>query len=413
MKVVFLSANFPPEAQGGTERVAAALGAALVARGHEVAVVTSSGVLHQGQDVLAAEHQGMRVWRLPRRADEWDASGFHRPRLLALVHDLLARERPELVHAHALSAFGPGCGAVCQQLSVPLVLTFHDLWVTCPRYFRLPPPGITCPTGADRTPCIACIDQVLRAPDPSLLAPGLAARDRAVRADVAAAAVLTAPSQTTVRLVQRHLPWSGEIAVVPHGVLQQARRSAAERRPGERLRIGSFGNLVAEKGVRELVQAVAGLDCELHLHGPFLDESFGREVRALAAAQRTVLVCHGPFAAEGPHPAAGLHLAVFPSLCQETYGLVVDEALSHRVPVVVSDRGALAERRATGGVVVTKVEVLADTLRALVQQPQELAALRAAIAPTLPTIADAAIRYVELYERALAARPGAPTGEAR
>ena len=88
---------------------------------------------------------------------------------------------------------------------------------------------------------------------------------------------------------------------------------------------------------------------------------------------------------------------MFPSKCAETYGLVVDEALAHGVPVVCSDAGALAERAASPGVVVTPITRLAHVLEELVGSPDRLQALREAIPTDLPTVAASADRHLDLY----------------
>src|SRR5262249_25573636 len=145
-------------------------------------------------------------------------------------------------------SFGAGQLQQAAALGIPSVLTFHDLWVTCARYFRLPPPGITCPQGAGRGSCVRCVNLELQNPDLRAVEQALQGRDRDVRAEVAAAAVLTAPSRTAARMVQQHLPWTGAIEVIPHGLLRAvpAAARAPSPQPGERLRIGTFGNLVAE-----------------------------------------------------------------------------------------------------------------------------------------------------------------------
>lgn len=402
MKVCFLTSNFPPEIHAGTELVVVALGQALLRRGVEVVTITTSDVVHSGQDLRHEEFAGIRVLRVYKRADEWDANGLNRPRLANIVEHLLQVERPDVLHAHSLSGFG---GRLLQQAvesGLPTVLTLHDAWVTCPRYFRLPPPGHSCPPDASRVPCVPCINATLQHADLQAVRHALQSRDAEVRAEVAAACVLTAPSRTMAAIVRRHLPCFRPIEVVPHGLLQQvpAGQRAAAPLPGETVRIGTFGSLVEQKGVRELVAAAAGLPCELHLAGPFLAETFAAEVRALASRSGVPLSCHGPYAPGGPHPARRLHLAVFPSRCQESYGLVVDEALAHGVPVVVSDQGAFAERTGQGGVRVSRLSDLHEVLRELVTDAEALSALRAAVPAVLPSIDLAAARYLELYGRA-------------
>lgn len=398
VKVCFVTANFPPEACGGTEQVVAALLRELAAAGVEASVLSGSDRAHAGVDAIDERHDGIAVTRLPRRDDEHDQNGFVRPRLLALLRQRLAASRPDVVHVHSFASLGLGIGALCRELSLPMVCTFHDLWTTCARYFRLPMPGITCPDGTDRAACVTCVQRAANR-DAAFVAQALAERDRLVREELLAAAVCTAPSRTAAGFVQRCVPYAGDVEVIPHGLLRAVppEHRATDPDPTLPLRVGTFGGLVPEKGVRELVEAVYTLPCDLHLAGPFHDDDFAAQVRQLARGQCTFLHERGRFGPDDRHPARDLDLAVFPSRCQETYGLVVDEALAHGVPVVCSDHGALAERAATPGVVVTPIERLATVLDDLIGSPERLAALRRAIPAELPTIARSAARHLELY----------------
>ena len=402
MRICFLTANFPPEMRGGTEMVAASLASQFGSLGHEVTVLTTGERLHSGIDVEVEDFHGIEVRRFPRREGEWETGGLHRPRLLELLRHAIEHLQPDLVHAHHLGGFGAGVLPLCRELGTATVWSLHDLWVTCPRYFRVPPQGHRCPVGSGRAECAPCVDVDLRKPDIRVVVDAIAARDRLLRAELDAAQVLTAPSRTAAEMVRRHMPTERAIEVVPHGVVQHVETRARPRGEGETLRIGTFGNLVAAKGVMELVESCAGLPCELHLHGAFLEPEFAAAVRRRAAELGVALVVHGRYAPGEPHPAHNLHLAVFPSKCQETYGLVVDEALAHGVPTVVSDRGALAERAGTGGVVVTSLDALPQVVRSLVCDQGRLGALRSAVVPVQRTMAHAALEYLDLYGPAIA-----------
>lgn len=399
VKICFVTANYAPEALGGTEQVTAALLRELRRLGGDVAVLAGSDRPHDGRDVAIEVHDDVTVRRLRRLPAEFGHVLVH-PRLLALVRRELAALAPDVVHVHAFASLGTGISAIARDLGARVVATCHDLWVTCARYFRVPAAGLVCPTGTGRGPCVPCLNELLHT-DPAAIERGLAERDRLLRAELALAHAVTAPSATAAAFVRACLPYDPPIEVVPHGLLRPvpAAHRAPGWQPGEPLRIGTWGGVVPEKGGRELVLAVAGLPCELHVTGPAYDERYEAELRAAAAAQGTRLVRRGRFTADERHPARDLHLAVFPSRCQETYGLVVDEALAHGVPAVVSDQGALRERAGTGGVVVTPLDRLAATLRELVGSPARHAALRAAIPATLPTIAASAARHLELYRR--------------
>jgi glycosyltransferase involved in cell wall biosynthesis len=404
VKVCFVTSNFPPEAVGGTEQVVTALAARLHASGVEVVAISGSDVPHGSaeaghDDVQREQFEDTVVHRIFKLPDEWDRQGFVRPRILALVRNLLVQERPDIVHVHSTASLGSGVTSIAHELGLPIVMTFHDLWVTCARYFRLPAGGVSCPTGTDRAPCVICVNDALQT-DAAYVGKALAERDRVLREEVGKVSICTAPSHTAARFVRECLPYAGDIEVIPHGVLRPvvAADRAPAPAPGERLRIGTFGGLVPEKGVLELVEAVAGLPCELRLVGRLHDATFCRLLHERLDEQGTAHhVRISGYGSDDRHPARDLHLAVFPSKCQETYGLVVDEALVHGVPVVLSDSGAFAERRGMPGVVVTPLADLAATLRELVASPERLAALRAAMPATLPTIDASARRHLELY----------------
>jgi glycosyltransferase involved in cell wall biosynthesis len=407
VKVALICQNFPPEFEGGTERVTLALARALRDAGDEVVVITGSDRWHAGRDVLAEDGLGVPVRRVPRKTDEGYGLRVERPRVLAVVEGLLAEHGTDVVHLQHWWTLSVRVLRAARARGMAAGLTLHDLWVSCPRFFRRPPDGIECPTGDGREPCAPCVKRDL-APVPTWgLRVGIADRDREIRSELAVAQFVTAPSRACAAATASTVPWSGPIEIVPHGLLEPARGARERRGPHAPFRVGTFGNLVREKGILVLVEAMAGVGgAELHLHGRFLDEAFATEVRARAAALGVALHSHGPYRAADLHPARELDLAVFPSLCEETYGLVVEEALARGVPVVVSDLGALAERIGAGGLVARAGDAVAlrAALREVVASPERWERLRAGIPGSFSTIRDAAARYRELYRCALEAR---------
>jgi glycosyltransferase involved in cell wall biosynthesis len=403
VRLAFAVPNFPPEFLGGTERVALGLAKALQAEGDEVLVLTGSDRPHAGRDVEASHQDGLEVLRVPRHPEEHYGLDVRRARVLGVVEDLLIAREVDVLHVHHWATLSIRLLRSARALGLGAVATLHDMWTSCPRFFRRPPPGIRCPEGAGREACVPCAARDVIATDEKLRR-GIGLRDRELQQELAAAHALTAPSQATAELVAGHVPWRGPIEVVPHGLLEPPRGNPHDRDldPSLRFRVGTFGNLVPDKGVMVLIEAMAGLDADLHLHGPFLEEAFEARCYERAAQLGVLLFGHGAYSAAQVHPARHLDVAVFPSLCQETYGLVVEEALARGVPVVVSDRGALRERVGGGGVVVPAGDVAAlhAVLADLLARPARLAALRRGIPGGFRTVADAARRYRELYERA-------------
>jgi glycosyltransferase involved in cell wall biosynthesis len=361
------------------------------------------------EDTREEQHDDIAVTRVFRKSDERDQDGFERPRVLQAIRQKLTQLKPDIVHVHSFAGLSLGISKICNDLSIPVVVTFHDMWMTCARYFRLPAPGVVCPTGSDHSACVPCVHDTVEM-DVAVLTQALEHRDALMRAEIACASACTSPSQTAASLVRDCLPFAGDIEVIPHGLLREVSidEAAVSRTARKRLRIGTFGGLVESKGIRELVQAcveliAAGYDCELHLSGPWHQEDLAAEIRDLAHLGGLDLIERGRFASADRHPACDLDLAVFPSKCQETYGLVVDEALAHRVPVVVSNFGALAERSATPGVVVASLDALAEVLKELISSPEMLASLRNTIPEQMPTIKVSAKRHLAIYQTLIGA----------
>jgi glycosyltransferase involved in cell wall biosynthesis len=405
LRIALTCNNYPPEFRGGTERVVEALARGLIEAGDDVVVICGSDQVHDGADPAEELVDGVPVIRLRLQPDESYGVTVTRPRITAQILEILRARSVDVLHVHHWSHLSDDqVVAARDQAGISSVVSLHDLWTTCARFFRLPPEGVTCPSDANRAACVSCVNLDLNQ-DPAEIAADFEKRDNAIAGELAAASAVVVPSEGCAASCSAHLRTRAgqELRIVPHGLLDSA--PAPDRDPmGLPLRVGSFGNLNREKGVLILIDAMAGVRAELHLFGA-VEEAFRREADARAADRGVRLHWHGSYDAAGPHPARQLDLAVFPSLCLETYGLVVDEALHHGTPVVVSEIGALPERVLRGGglsVPPGDVAKLAETIRGLVEERETYHLLRASIPTTFPTIADAVLTYRHLYAKAWA-----------
>ncbi len=396
MKVGLAVHNFPPEFLGGTEQVVLALARAHIAAGDEVFVLAGSEERVPGGDLRREDYDEVPVFRLRRDPEEnYGLEGYRTTG--ERITDLFYEERPDGVHVHHWATLG---WDVCQRaaaLGIRAGVTLHDLWTACPRFFRRPPEGTRCPAEDERDSCVDCIGADMPEQSSEQVAEGIAKRDEQLHRELKCATFLAAPSEAQARLIEHHLPWRGRVEIVPHGLLSRIEEKATPRGPEDPLRVGTFGNLVAEKGVDLLVEALGecGDQVELIVSGAAPDPAYVEGLRALAHERGVPFRWTGPYDAGDRHPAMDLDLAVFPSLCDESYGLVVDEALARGVPVVVSSRGALPERARHGGVVVRSggVMPLKVTLSSLLRSQRKLQSLRDAIPTTFPHINEAAARY--------------------
>jgi glycosyltransferase involved in cell wall biosynthesis len=100
---------------------------------------------------------------------------------------------------------------------------------------------------------------------------------------------------------------------------------------------------------------------------------------------------------------AGMDVLVVPSVGLESYGLVVDEAMAHGVPVVASRLGALTERfteECGAFFPAGDARALKGVVERLVARPETVAGWRRAL-PRVRTLEDAAARIEEIYDEVL------------
>ena len=407
MKIAFCVHNFPPEFLGGTEQVVLGMARALRSHGDEVVILSGSDRFVKGGSVVKEcyvdEEAGeLTVYRVHRPPEENYSLSIAFPVTGSLVGEILHDESPDFVHVHHWSTLGWDLlqRAVGQGLRGGA--TLHDPWVTCPRFFRRPPKGIRCPREADRESCVSCVGMLLQGSSMDALTALTRLPHLPPRGHPPPPGLRTAPSRASAQLIAKHMPWDEDkLEVIPHGLLHQPRAMARPRGGDEPIRIGTFGNLVPDKGIDLLVEALAGLgdQVELQISGHFPDPDYRESVVSLANRLNVPIRLRGRYGPADEHPALDLDLAVFPSLCQESYGLVVDEALSHGVPVVVSSNGALPERAALGGRVVKSGGVLPlhIALSTLIRSRAQLEVLRDEIPESFHGIEISTVRYRELY----------------
>ena len=407
MKLALVTQHFAPHFEGGTERVVRAQAQALAELGHDVCIVAGTDRPHAGRDVERSELDALPVAHLPRHPDETYDLTLARERLERLVAAEVAG--CDLVHLHHWSTLSARLVRTLQQ---PVVVSLHDLFVTCPRFFRSSPdPGIVCPVGPEELDaCVACIRPDAPGHGAEELERGLAERRAGLTAELDAAARIVAPSRSHAERV-RHLLGRDDlgIEVVPNGLCAPLERVPRRgRTPGEPLRVLHPGHRTRAKGTADLVRALAAVAdlrpgaVALTLAGDCVEEGFDEELRRAAGAL--------PLSVRGSYDAALLStlareadLVALPSLALESYGLVVDEALALGLPVWVSDRGALGERVGAAGRVLPAGDPSAwtEAFVAVVDDPAELEAERDAVPARVRSARDAAADLVELYEGVL------------
>jgi glycosyltransferase involved in cell wall biosynthesis len=412
MRIDHLVHQFPPETRGGLETYVVDLALSQIAAGDDVAIVSGSLEPRTSFEVVESEHLGLQVTRLHRADlyfDAWD-KGAH-PEVEAALRDRWRDRRPDVVHVHHWIRLTENLVEIARDLEIPVVVTLHDFAPSCPRAFRM--------YAADGSPCFRetkpdnCGPCAHRWPwyDDAAMAQALSWFRRNSRAELGRAGARLCASSAVAALIAKALDLDPQdFKVLPLGY--EPRFSGRRARPsasGGSLRVAYWGSVTERKGVAFLAAALervrqTGAEVSLDVFGRIDRPELEAEIRE--AAGELSLTLHGRYE-YAELAEAEIDLAVFPSLCLETYGLVVDEAQELGLPIVVPAEGAMAERVAGGGLSfpIGDGEGLTAVLLRLAQDRDELERLRQQVQPPGQDLSHHRDELAAVYRDVIAAPP--------
>lgn len=306
----------------------------LTARGHAVALVEA--------DNRTALQQGS--WATLRAL----LQSCNNPQSAQLVHRALQETRPDWIHIHNLwFTLGLSALRACRDAPAPVMMTLHNLRFLCPGGSLLRPDGTVCstPSCAGGIRCLSrrCYHQSAFATWAATRMTRKGWKERLWQDAVDLYAVPSAFVRTMI-LGQGLGLQPEQVRILPHTCADPL-ASGRKRSPQSPVPLLVYaGRLSGEKGVRVLLEA-------------------WRMVHDSLPEARLLLLGDGPlqgtlreafqglgveFAGRCPREGVGEHLheawaLVQPSLCLETFGLTLLEALARGRPVVASSIGALPE----------------------------------------------------------------------
>ncbi|WP_298817235.1 glycosyltransferase family 4 protein [Chloroflexus sp.] len=221
-----------------------------------------------------------------------------------------------------------------------------------------------------------------------------------------------AGNQEAATIIRRH-GYRGPISVIPQfGVDPDLFSPAATPRQSEQFIIGYLGRLVPEKGVADLVTALAGLPdhTRLRLIGDGIEGPRLRHLAARLGLEQRVELRPAVSSTAVPAALRELDVLVLPSRAQsnwkEQFGRVLIEAMSCGVPVIGSTCGEIPHVIGEAGIVFPEGDVVAlrAALTRLIEQPElriELAQRGRARVLNEFTQAAIARRHVAVYRAML------------
>lgn len=367
MRILITSSLYPtpgaPKVVGGAEIFVRRIAEGLLKNGDAVEVVRAASLPEQametsdGIDVYSAPVKNIyRPFTGQRSAparglwhamEDWRGSA-------ELVADRIKAFRPDVLHSNNLSGLTTAVWKVAAELNVPVLHTLHDYYLTCPRCSRFSK-GKAC----EHT-CMSC----------RLLTINRRSATRNLRGVVG----------VSQRILDIHLEMGlfadTELRKVISHASTMPVSPPSKHSPGPVLTLGFIGRLTEEKGIYNLVKALAHLPHDrvrLVIAG-VADAEIQHELRAMAPKASIEFLGF----VEPANFYRQIDVVVIPPIWEEPGPLVVADAQAVRKPFLGTRFGGIpeaVERGAVGWLTAPDPKSLADSILRIVSNPEELAAM--------------------------------------
>jgi glycosyltransferase involved in cell wall biosynthesis len=387
MKILQVSHGFPPKDNAGVELYTFYLSKALSARRHEVHVFCrEEDPKREEFSSYREKTDGLEVTRVINnftwRSESDPRLYYDNPFFDRVFLETLKRERPDLVHVQHLAGHSAHLVRIAKEEGFPLIFTLHDFFVLCPRIQLLTGDHQPCPGPLYGLECVACVRDIFRISSPPdgrtrfflrvkdrlpfpvikwtkrfFIPPAVLNtrgyevfhRYRFMHGVLRKCDFLLTPSRFVRDLFLKYYPFvQPRIRVLPLGIVpfNSLRRSGT--REGT-VRFCYLGNILPFKGVHVLIDAFKALPqgkATLSLYGgrnPWCG-SYAYYDGLQEQAKGYAVQFRGPYQRERlPEVLEDQDVVVLPSICPETFSLVVREANLMGLPVIASRIGAIPE----------------------------------------------------------------------
>lgn len=441
MRVLVVSAHYPPNFVSGGTLVPFRSAAEFASRGHDVQVFAGwIGPAHASGEAFDDVHgdgSGVTVrWFTTNDAIDWTARlNFENPSAAADFASTLRAFAPDVVHFHSLQGLGAGLLFEADRYGVPFVVTAHDFWWWCGRQFLCDRSYHPCSPVVVAGVCECAVDREWLDERVHYTASALELASRVIAVSESSAAVLRANGVAPERLI-----------VVDNPVEALAARAGATSRPSarstasEEVRFVFAGGADPMKGLPVLQRALAELEKQdavpagpagpgvpAGLAGPaWTADLYGVDGPAGTSGAGTSpsgspsrVRFHPSFAPDDLSAVlSGADVLILPSVMQETYSILTREALAAGVPVITTTCLGPEEviENGVNGLVVPQDDAgaLADAMGRLVRDRALLSQLQqAARAVDLTTVRAHCDQLEGIYAAAAAAGRGGPVEGSR
>ena len=332
MKILVVSAHFPPNFVSGGTLAPQRLARGLRARGHDVSVY--AGHLDAARLPLETwtdtDDTGLPVrWIVTTPWTGWsDERNYKNGKISSDFRRHVSDMKPDIVHFHSIQTLGAGLLFWAKSSGAKVIVTMHDFWWFCARQFLVTREYRPCSLVVDCSTCPCEVDRQW-----------LTGRGYFLGANLHFADLVLAPSASAAEVFAANGVPEEKLRVDENG-LPEADRVIPPRRPSKGDGPVSFrytGGWNRMKGAHVIADAaralrdVEGWTLTAHDIDPYLVEA-GVDVDDLPVTRAPSF---GPNETDAVFAATDV--LVVPSVMRESHSIVTREALTRGVPVICTD----------------------------------------------------------------------------
>lgn len=405
MKILYAIHQFYPEYQAGTEKVFLNIAMMMQKAGNNVKVLTYSfyddsfydknvgNILfkeftYKGIPVIAFRHKKIpaNVHFSLRNKDMADIAEY-----------ILKKEKPDVLHiCHPMRMIEFAYAS--RLLRIPYTITLTDYFLICPKIILF----------TSRTLCVGPEKgHMCEKLCPELSSDMIIQRLKTTEDILLNAKKIMCPSRFVATIFKKEFK-EINIKIIKHGIDNKLmKKNEKIYKTEDKIMFCYVGTIIHHKGVHILLDAFRNLvttNAILKIYGPEgADESYIKKFKDVAKEDRRIEIC-GTFDNDKIGDIfSDIDVVVIPSLCYESYSLVLHEALSCNIPVIASNAGVMAEK-ITDGVNGYTFRLgdpnhLKETLETIIDDPTILNSLKKGINRYMvPTVEQETYVYEKEYK---------------
>lgn len=362
MRILEVIHGYPPLYNAGSEIYTQTISRGLIEKGHDVAIFTrEENPYKKDFDIRVDYDQIEPVIRIYFVNHARSRDRYRNEKMDAAFAQVLDREKPDIVHIGHLNHLSTGIPEIASNKGIPVVFTFHDFWLACPRgqfiqmclgeeeLWRL------CP-GQDNKRCaVHCMSRIWggvpanEEEDVKQWTQWIKQRMEEIQRQINFIDLFIAPSRHIMkRMIYELNIDKKKVIFEPYG-FDLARFENRVRNKEKDFCFGYIGRIAPTKGVNLLIKAFGKTkgNAQLRIWGrETADIKYLKMMVEDLPDNRKMRVQWMPeYKNEEIVPSVlnNVDAVVVPSIWDENSPLVIQEAQQAKVPVITSDHAGMSE----------------------------------------------------------------------